>query len=414
MKTTRPGQKAQTMSQTPSAPLSTHDLKHAAAVIGMAALAALAVLKFDVVMGALSIVIGVLTPFIIGGVIAYLINLIMGRLEKLFFPSSSSKVVAKLRRPCCMLLSVVLLLGILSFVVGIISVEMAQAFPAIINGAAGMIQSLQEWLSNSGMLDKIDEWALPLALPESGGSWQETVKALINKLGGMGGIASTVFVAGKSVGGIAVNAVVAIVFALYLLVGKEHALKGARTLVRWVFPPQIAQRIYHAGRVANECFSQFIMGQCLEGIILGTLCGLGMKLLGLPYALAVGACVGLTSLIPLVGAWIGASVGVLMIFSVEPIQAVWFVIFLLILQQIEGNLIYPFVVGSSVGVPGIWVLVAIFVGGALFGIVGILAGVPVVATIRRLVADWRPDKDEQSQDQPQPELQAPAAAPQPE
>ncbi|MBS7406399.1 MAG: AI-2E family transporter, partial [Coriobacteriales bacterium] len=339
---------------------------------------------------------------------------IMGRLEKLFFPSSSSKVVAKLRRPCCMLLSVVLLLGILSFVVGIISVEMAQAFPAIINGAAGMIQSLQEWLSNSGMLDKIDEWALPLALPESGGSWQETVKALINKLGGMGGIASTVFVAGKSVGGIAVNAVVAIVFALYLLVGKEHALKGARTLVRWVFPPQIAQRIYHAGRVANECFSQFIMGQCLEGIILGTLCGLGMKLLGLPYALAVGACVGLTSLIPLVGAWIGASVGVLMIFSVEPIQAVWFVIFLLILQQIEGNLIYPFVVGSSVGVPGIWVLVAIFVGGALFGIVGILAGVPVVATIRRLVADWRPDKDEQSQDPPQPELQAPAAAPQPE
>ena len=414
MKTTRPGQKAQTMSQTPSAPLSTHDLKHAAAVIGMAALAALAVLKFDVVMGALSIVIGVLTPFIIGGVIAYLINLIMGRLERLFFPKSSSMVVAKLRRPCCMLLSVVLLLGILSFVVGIISVEMAQAFPAIINGAAGMIQSLQEWLSNSGMLDKIDEWALPLALPESGGSWQETVKALINKLGGMGGIASTVFVAGKSVGGIAVNAVVAIVFALYLLVGKEHALKGARTLVRWVFPPQIAQRIYHAGRVANECFSQFIMGQCLEGIILGTLCGLGMKLLGLPYALAVGACVGLTSLIPLVGAWIGASVGVLMIFSVEPIQAVWFVIFLLILQQIEGNLIYPFVVGSSVGVPGIWVLVAIFVGGALFGIVGILAGVPVVATIRRLVADWRPDKDEQPQDPPQPELQASAAAPQPE
>ena len=376
----------------PTPALDRHKLKQAAAVIGIAALAALAVLKFDVVMSALGVVIGVLTPFVAGGVLAYLTNLIMGRFERCFFPKSSSKAVARLRRPVCMLLSLVLILGFLSVVVGIIATQMAQALPAIIDGAARMVQAISTWVSTSGVLSELSNWGILPGLPEGGGSWQETVTAVISKLGGMNGIASTVFVAGKGVSGFAVNAVVAIVFALYLLAGKEKALSGARTLVRWVFPEKLAEKVYHAGTVANECFSQFIMGQCIEGVILGTLCGVGMAILGIPYAVAVGACVGLTSLIPLVGAWIGAAVGILMIFSVSPIQAVWFVIFLLVLQQIEGNLIYPFVVGSSVGVPGIWVLFAIFVGGALFGIVGILMGVPTVATIRRLVADWRPDK----------------------
>ena len=376
----------------PTPALDRHKLKQAAAVIGIAALAALAVLKFDVVMSALGVVIGVLTPFVAGGVLAYLTNLIMGRFERCFFPKSSSKAVARLRRPVCMLLSLVLILGFLSVVVGIIATQMAQALPAIIDGAARMVQAISTWVSTSGVLSELSNWGILPGLPEGGGSWQETVKTVISKLGGMNGIASTVFVAGKGVSGFAVNAVVAIVFALYLLAGKEKALSGARTLVRWVFPEKLAEKVYHAGTVANECFSQFIMGQCIEGVILGTLCGVGMAILGIPYAVAVGACVGLTSLIPLVGAWIGAAVGILMIFSVSPIQAVWFVIFLLVLQQIEGNLIYPFVVGSSVGVPGIWVLFAIFVGGALFGIVGILMGVPTVATIRRLVADWRPDK----------------------
>ena len=376
----------------PTPALDRHKLKQAAAVIGIAALAALAVLKFDVVMSALGVVIGVLTPFVAGGVLAYLTNLIMGRFERCFFPKSSSKAVARLRRPVCMLLSLVLILGFLSVVVGIIATQMAQALPAIIDGAARMVQAISTWVSTSGVLSELSNWGILPGLPEGGGSWQETVKTVISKLGGMNGIASTVFVAGKGVSGFAVNAVVAIVFALYLLAGKEKALSGARTLVRWVFPEKLAEKVYHAGTVANECFSQFIMGQCIEGVILGTLCGVGMAILGIPYAVAVGACVGLTSLIPLVGAWIGAAVCILMIFSVSPIQAVWFVIFLLVLQQIEGNLIYPFVVGSSVGVPGIWVLFAIFVGGALFGIVGILMGVPTVATIRRLVADWRPDK----------------------
>ena len=376
----------------PTPALDRHKLKQAAAVIGIAALAALAVLKFDVVMSALGVVIGVLTPFVAGGVLAYLTNLIMGRFERCFFPKSSSKAVARLRRPVCMLLSLVLILGFLSVVVGIIATQMAQALPAIIDGAARMVQAISTWVSTSGVLSELSNWGILPGLPEGGGSWQETVKTVISKLGGMNGIASTVFVAGKGVSGFAVNAVVAIVFALYLLAGKEKALSGARTLVRWVFPEKLAEKVYHAGTVANECFSQFIMGQCIEGVILGTLFGVGMAILGIPYAVAVGACVGLTSLIPLVGAWIGAAVGILMIFSVSPIQAVWFVIFLLVLQQIEGNLIYPFVVGSSVGVPGIWVLFAIFVGGALFGIVGILMGVPTVATIRRLVADWRPDK----------------------
>lgn len=394
---------------TPRPSLDRASLKHTAAVIGIAALAALVVLKFDVVVAALGIVVSVLTPFAAGAVLAYLVNLVMARFERHFFPKSSSKVAAKLRRPVCMLLALVLLLGFLGVVVGIIANQMAQALPAILDGATRMIQGISNWVSTSGILSELSDWGVVAELPEGGSSWQETVKTVVSKLGGMGGIASTVFVAGKGVGSFTVNAVVAIVFALYLLAGKERALSGARTLVRWLFPERLAEKVYHAGAVANECFSQFIMGQCIEGVILGTLCAIGMAILGIPYAVAVGACVGLTSLIPLVGAWIGAAVGILMIFSVDPLQAVWFVIFLLILQQIEGNLIYPFVVGSSVGVPGIWVLFAIFVGGALFGIVGILLGVPTVATIRRLVADWRPDKPAPPED----EGSAPPPAPTP-
>ena len=151
--------------------------------------------------------------------------------------------------------------------------------------------------------------------------------------------------------------------------------------------PAREARLYHVLRTANASFSSFIVGQCTEAVILGVLCILGMLIFRFPYAMMTGTVVGVMALIPIVGAYVGAAVGTFMIFTVDPLQAVFFLIFLIILQQIEGNLIYPKVVGSSIGLPGMWVLAAVLIGGGLGGIAGMLVGVPLAATLYKLLRE---------------------------
>lgn len=144
-------------------------------------------------------------------------------------------------------------------------------------------------------------------------------------------------------------------------------------------------KITYVLSIMNDCFRKYIVGQCTEAVILGLLCIIGMLILQLPYATMIGALIALTALIPVAGAYIGAVVGAFMILTVSPIKALFFLIFLVVLQQLEGNIIYPKVVGSSLGLPGIWVLAAITVGGGIMGIFGMLIGVPIVAAIYRIV-----------------------------
>lgn len=145
--------------------------------------------------------------------------------------------------------------------------------------------------------------------------------------------------------------------------------------------------MYYVLKVANRTFSSFIVGQCVEAVILGSLCTLGMFLFQFPYAAMVGAFISATALIPVVGAYLGAAFGAFMILTVDPMQAVFFLIFIVVLQQVEGNIIYPRVVGSSIGLPGLWVLAAVIIGGGLGGVVGMLFGVPVAATLYKLLSD---------------------------
>ena len=149
--------------------------------------------------------------------------------------------------------------------------------------------------------------------------------------------------------------------------------------------PALVEKALGVLKVANETFSSFIVGQCTEAVILGTLCVIGMKICQFPYAPMIGAFVGATALIPVVGAYLGGAVGFLMILTVSPLKAVLFVVFLVILQQLEGNIIYPRVVGSSIGLPGMWVLAAVTIGGGLAGVGGMLLGVPLTATIYKLL-----------------------------
>ena len=184
-----------------------------------------------------------------------------------------------------------------------------------------------------------------------------------------------------------VTALVALIFSVYLLAGKETLGSQFHRVARRYLKQSWYERLCYLLAVVDDCFHRYIVGQCIEAVILGTLCALGMMLLRLPYATMVGALVAFTALIPVAGAYIGAGVGAFMILTVDPVKAVVFLVFLVVLQQLEGNLIYPRVVGSSMGLPGIWVLAAVTVGGGIMGVAGMLIGVPLAAAAYRILRD---------------------------
>ena len=191
----------------------------------------------------------------------------------------------------------------------------------------------------------------------------------------------------SSVFGGIVTLLIAFIFAIYILSGKEKIGRQYHKLMKRYGKPGVVEKINHVLSTMNDCFRKYIIGQCTEAVILGGLCTVGMLLLGLPYATMTGAVIALTALIPVAGAYIGGEIGAFMIFTVSPVKAIIFIVFLVILQQIEGNIIYPRVVGSSIGLPGIWVLAAVTIGGGVMEIGGMLLGVPHAATVYRLLGE---------------------------
>ena len=183
-----------------------------------------------------------------------------------------------------------------------------------------------------------------------------------------------------------VTFVIAFTFSIYVLFQKERLARQAKQILYAVFPEKATEKILSVAALSNQVFSSFLSGQCVEAVILGTLFVITMSILGMPYAMLTGIVIAITALIPIFGAFIGCVIGMLLIVMVDPVQAVWFLVLFLVLQQIEGNLIYPHVVGSSVGLPSIWVLVAVTVGGNMFGILGILVFIPLCSVLYALFA----------------------------
>lgn len=184
----------------------------------------------------------------------------------------------------------------------------------------------------------------------------------------------------SAIGGL-FNAIISIVFAIYILISKEKLLIQVKKVIKAYFSIDKAERIFELSALSKNTFNNFITGQCTEAVILGVLCFLGMLILRLPFAITISVLIGVTALIPVVGAFIGIIIGAILILSISPIKAVVFIVFLIILQQVETNVIYPKVVGESVGLPGIWVLVAVAIGGNLFGVIGLLVGLPLVSVL---------------------------------
>ena len=357
-------------------------------VVLLITLAVLFIARFADFLTLLSTVASALLPFFAGAIVAYLLNLIMGRLESVYFPKSTNVVVVKSRRLVCLIISLLIVGAILTGVGFMVSGQIAESVSALFQGIAAAFQAVSELVTDLGL-----DTGWLAVFSNDLGEWEAIVTEAIDQLGGVDKVVTSAFsLTGALTSGV-FDGFIAIVFAIYLLLGKERVKAGAKTLGFTVLPHKWYDYVCHACSIVNDCFSRFITGQCLEATILGSLCAIGMSVMGIPYAVTIGILVGLCSLVPLVGAWVGGIIGALMILPISFQQALIFVLFLVILQQIEGNFIYPRVVGGSVGVSGIWVLLAVFVGGTLFGVAGVLFGVPIVATASRLLDEvWkRPD-----------------------
>ncbi len=323
--------------------------------------------------GVLSLFVQAVQPILAGFLIAYVVNIICDALEK-----QLQKCNVKVPRPAIIVLSILLVIAAVVLILLLIVPQFASAIRTFFARIPGVVEDLLN---------------TPLAAQLLGPDTTDQVENLdwngiLSQLAGI--LQSGVGAAGSRISS-ALSGVttgfLGIVFSLYFLLGKDSILNGIRRLAKHLLP---AKQYDFAGLFLTRldtCARKYVAGQCIEAVILGTLCALGMMLFRMPYAGMVGALVGVTALIPLVGALIGGLIGAFMVLTVSPVQAVIFVIFFLILQQLEGNLIYPRVVGSSVGLPGVLILMAVTIGGTVFGFLGMIAFVPVVAAVYTLVKE---------------------------
>lgn len=337
---------------------------------------------FDLLLNILDTILGILSPILIGLILAFVLNLLLSPLErlwdKLFLKENSRPIVKKLRRPICLLLSFLIVLGIIFAVCFVVIPKLGSTVVDMVNTISAYVKTLD--VRYDDLRATLEQYAI--TLPEIDLGKNDLLTKITDLLakGGSALLNTTISVT-TSVLSAVVNLLMGVVFSVYILAQKETLGRQIKRLLYAVFPEKrVTPFLAFLSRVSRT-FSQFVTGQTIEAVILGTLVFLGMLILRLPFAPVIAVLVGVTALIPILGSWIGAIVGALLILPSSFMQAIWFVVFLIVLQQIEGNLIYPHVVGKSVGLPGIWVFFAVIVGSGLGGIVGMLLGVPVCAVI---------------------------------
>lgn len=337
----------------------------------------LIVLNFNDVLILVRNIYAVLSPLLLGAVMAFVLNILVVTYEKIYFPKNTKDIVIKSRRGVSILLSILTIILVIIFFLNIVIPQIAQFISLLVKGFPGVYDRVMDYaLDHSEDIPLIQEKVKELNM-----NGEEVLKKSLEILGNW--TFGTVTLIGSAFG-VVVQIVVSITFSIYILVSKEDLKYKFNKIFRAYLKVDKRKKLYEILTTADETFASYIIGQCKEAVILGVLCTLGMVILGFPYAKVVGPVIGLTALIPMIGAYIGAALGFLLIVTVDWLQAVLFLVFIVILQQLEGNLIYPKVVGSSIGLPGIWVFAAVIVGGGLMGITGILFGVPLIATIYKL------------------------------
>ena len=346
----------------------------------LAAVLVLAIIYSEKVFQGLAFLLGIASPFLVGGIMAFVLNIPMKAFEEKMLRRWSGKSAEKMKRPLCLVFSIIAVMLVITVVIGTV-------VPQVVSTATEVGKKIPAFTDN--VLEKLDR--LVKDYPELAEQIEQLEKMEINWDSVLGNIIgflkngagdmlnSTVSVASGIISGI-VNVVISFIFALYILAQKERLGDQGRRILTAYLPEAVGRKALEICSLLYRNFSSFITGQCLEAVILGTMFVVSMTVFRMPYALMVGVLIAFTALIPIVGAFIGCGVGAFLILIDNPLQALWFVILFLVLQQVEGNLIYPKVVGNSVGLPAIWVLMAVSVGGSLMGVSGMLLFIPLMSS----------------------------------
>ena len=337
---------------------------------------------FAVILDGVSIIVGVLSPFLLGAAIAFILNVPMR-----FFERQLAKLIKnkkKIVRAVSILLSLLLAGGIIIFVLLTVIPELVDTIVALNNGIPAFLEKVDTWIRQvTKSYPEVTQYLSTIEI-----NWNNVTNLAVDFLkNGVTDIVSSTWGIATSVVGVLTNLCIGIIFSIYILAQKEKLGFQLRKLIYAYIPSQKADRFFTIGRLAHRTFSGFISGQCMEAVIFGLLCYGGMLLCRFPYSMSVSVLIGFTTLIPVLGAFLGTALGALLIFVTSPLQALWFVVMIIVLQQIDENLIYPRVVGNSVGLASIWVIVAVTVGGSLMGVLGMLIFVPLASVLYALLRD---------------------------
>ena len=343
-------------------------------IITYIALIIFVLVNFEKILSILGYIINIFSPFIFGVIVAFVLNVLVNFIERKLFGKVKKKTWLKIKRPLSITISVVLVIFIIVFIMNLL-------IPQLKNSVSLFTDSLPTYKED--IINIMNKFNLE----------ETTIKKVSDYLDNFGRVI-TDYIKGNSKDVITVTtevatsliaiiskAVIAIVFAIYIIAQKETLKRQFNKLMNAYLKPRTVDRINKYASMANTTFSNFVTGQCLEALIFGSLCFLGMLILRLPYATTIAVLLGFTALIPVFGAFIGTFLGAFLILMISPIKAIIFVVFILVLQQIEGNLIYPKVVGKSVGLPGIWVLLSVTIGASVGGILGMLIATPLCSLL---------------------------------
>lgn len=364
--------------------LNNENMKKIRHLIVFTALIILCFWKYTIVFQAVKFVIGVVFPFILGGAIAFVFNVPMHFIENRLIQEKwkeKYKIVRKTARPVSLVLTII-------FVIGIVAAILFGVLPQLTGTIAKLGYSIQTFIP------KVQEWAndwfhnnkeVMAYVNQLEFNWDKVIEVAVDWVSNGAGniVESGVTAAVNIVSGFA-TFFIAFVFACYILLQKEKLGVQAKKVLFAFVQKGRAEAAIEVCSLTYRTFSNFLTGQCMEAVILGTMFVIAMSIFKMPYAWLIGILIAFTALIPIFGAFIGCAVGTFLIFMIHPIQALWFIVLFLVLQQIEGNLIYPHVVGNSVGLPSIWVLAAVSIGGSLMGVVGMLIFIPIVSVLYAL------------------------------
>lgn len=337
---------------------------------------------WKVVMNMLGIALNSVTPIIIGICLAYLINLLMGFFEKSLFPNGFKGKINQYKRTICMILSVIITVGFVVLVIYMIIPELMKCIATFTEQLPSLINDV----SQNKIIQKIIPENTLNTLKEL--DWTAYVdKASHFLFTGVGGAVSTVASVATSVASVVFTILMGIIFSFYVLTSKEKLVSQIKRVSNIVLKEKITNKLSGYVRVMDECFHNYIVGKLLDAVIIGVMCAVVMLICRMPYVAMISTLIGFTALIPVVGAYVGTAIGAFMMLTVSPFKALVFIIIILVVQVVEGNLIYPKIMGNTLGLPGIWVLAAVTIGGSTFGIIGMLIGVPVFATIYKIAGE---------------------------